>query len=272
MRPPSYLLLLLIFPFLHWHTRFSDSISPSLCFFSVLFSFLSSFRLVSCTFPFHRFCLQTLSFSFPLSLSAFSSYILPSLCKPGVSLSTPSTSVKYFSCTFSTSSCSQISAPHLHQYTLYHALKHHHSPPKITSPLSLSYSPKHPTTLFAFLIISLICALSVALSLVTQIFELVYLFYFPSSQFHTFSSVFLILLLNTIIFVFSIFTFSFFCLTYFPRFSFISRSPFATITKLSTNARRQTFSLDWISARNFQILQNFFFFYQFDGLVLIEFE
>jgi hypothetical protein len=106
MRPPSYLLLLLIFPFLHWHTRFSDSISLSLCFFSVLFSFLSSFRLVSCTFPFHRFCLQTLAFSFPLSLSAFSSYILPSLCKPGVSLSTPSTSVKYFSCTFSTSSYS----------------------------------------------------------------------------------------------------------------------------------------------------------------------
>jgi hypothetical protein len=55
-----------------------------------------------------------------------------------------------------------------------------------------------------------------------------------SSQFHSFSSLFLFLLLNTIIFVFSTFTSSFFFLTYFHRLfiiSFISLSLFATITK-----------------------------------------
>jgi hypothetical protein len=64
-------LLFLIFPLLHWHTGFSDNIS--------LF-FLSSIPLVSCTLPFHSFCLQTLPLFFPLSLSAYSSYILRSLC------------------------------------------------------------------------------------------------------------------------------------------------------------------------------------------------
>jgi hypothetical protein len=73
--PPSSLLLS-IFPLLHWLTRFSASInlSPS----PSSFSFLSSIR--SCTLPFHPFCLQTLPFSFPLSLSAYSSCTLPSLC------------------------------------------------------------------------------------------------------------------------------------------------------------------------------------------------
>jgi hypothetical protein len=70
----------------------------------------------------------------------------------------------------------------------------------------------HPTTLFAFHTISLICALSV------QIFELVILFYFPSFRFHLFSSLFLFLLLNTINFVFSTFTSSFFFLTTVPDF------------------------------------------------------
>jgi hypothetical protein len=73
----SYIfLLLLIFPLLHWHIRFSDNISfSSPCFFS----FLSSITLVSCIHPLHPFCLQTLPISFPLSLSAYSSYTLPSL-------------------------------------------------------------------------------------------------------------------------------------------------------------------------------------------------
>jgi hypothetical protein len=68
----------------------------------------------------------------------------------------------------------------------------------------------------------------------------------PSSHFHSLSSFFLFLLLNTIIFVFSTFTSSFFFLTYFSRFliiSFISLSLFATITISSANARLHTFSL-----------------------------
>jgi hypothetical protein len=67
-----------MFPLLHWHTRFSDSISLSISFF--LFSFLFSIPLVSCTPPFRPFCLQTLPCSFPLSLSAYSSCTLSSLC------------------------------------------------------------------------------------------------------------------------------------------------------------------------------------------------
>jgi hypothetical protein len=62
----------LILPILHWHTRSSGSnnLSPSS---PCSFSFLSSIPLVSCTLPFHPFCLQTLPLSFPLSLSAYSS-------------------------------------------------------------------------------------------------------------------------------------------------------------------------------------------------------
>jgi hypothetical protein len=73
-------LLLSIFPLLHWHTRSSGStfLSPSSpCSCSFLFSIPS----VSCTFSFHLFCPQTLPLSFPLSLSPYSSYTLPSLCK-----------------------------------------------------------------------------------------------------------------------------------------------------------------------------------------------
>jgi hypothetical protein len=61
--------LFLIFPLLHWHTRFS-------CFFSFLFSI----PLVSDTLPFHPFFIQTLPLSLPLSLLTYSSYTLSSLC------------------------------------------------------------------------------------------------------------------------------------------------------------------------------------------------
>jgi hypothetical protein len=67
-----------MFPLLHWHTRFSDSICLSLYF--SLFSFLFSIPLMSCTPPFRPFYLQTLPISFPLSLAAYSSYTLSSLC------------------------------------------------------------------------------------------------------------------------------------------------------------------------------------------------
>jgi hypothetical protein len=93
-------LMFLMFPLLHWNTCFSDSISLSLFLLRVFFS---SIRLVSCTSPFHPFCLQTL----PLSLSSYYSHTLPA-----VSLSL----LKYFSCTFFTSSCSfhpQSSAPYI---------------------------------------------------------------------------------------------------------------------------------------------------------------
>jgi hypothetical protein len=69
------------------------------------------------------------------------------------------------------------------------------------------------------------------------------LFFLPS-QFHSFSSLFLFLLLNTIIF-FSTFTSSFFFLKHFPRFfniSFISLS-LLPIIKSSANYRLQIFSL-----------------------------
>jgi hypothetical protein len=51
-----------------------------LSFFSSFFSFLPSIPSVSCTLLFHPFCLQTLPLSFPLLLSAYSSYTPPSLC------------------------------------------------------------------------------------------------------------------------------------------------------------------------------------------------
>jgi hypothetical protein len=68
-------LLMLIFPLLHWHTRFSNNISlspSSACFFS----FLSSNPLVSCTLPFHLFCFHTFPLSFPLSRTTCSSLAL----------------------------------------------------------------------------------------------------------------------------------------------------------------------------------------------------
>jgi hypothetical protein len=59
----SIFLFLSTFALLHWHTRYSGSISlspSSPC----SFSFLSSIALVFGTLPFHPFCPQTLLFSF----------------------------------------------------------------------------------------------------------------------------------------------------------------------------------------------------------------
>jgi hypothetical protein len=130
----------LIFPLLHWHTRSSGSnyLSPSS---PCSFSFLSNIPLVSCTLPCHPFCLQILPLSFPLSLSAYSSCTLPSLCNLAF---------------LSTSSCffyPQISA----LYIIILLLK---------SPLHFLLFPKHiPRPYLPSSTISLICALSVALSL-----------------------------------------------------------------------------------------------------------
>jgi hypothetical protein len=127
--------LLLIFPLLHWHTRSSGHIflSPSS---PCSFSFLSSILLVFCTLLFLSSNFAALFPAFTLSLF----FLYSSLnMQPGVSLSSPSTHLKYFFCSLSTSFCSF--HPRISARTLYHALEHHHSPPEITSPLSLSYSP-----------------------------------------------------------------------------------------------------------------------------------
>jgi hypothetical protein len=71
----SIFFLLLIFRLIHWHICSSGSTSLSS---PCSFSFLSSIPSVSCTLPFHPFCLQTSQLSFPLSLSACSSCTLPS--------------------------------------------------------------------------------------------------------------------------------------------------------------------------------------------------
>jgi hypothetical protein len=188
--------LLLIFPLFHRHTRSSDSISfspSSPC----SFYFLSSIPLVSCPLPFHPFCLQTLPLSFPLSLSAYSSLTL-----------------KYFSCTFPTSSCSfhlQISAPDINTLSIMLSniiillLK---SPPNFLSPI-----PQTDSTLPSSSPSYKYCSL-------------VLFSYLPSST-HSLHF-FLFLLLNTIIFVFSTFTSSFFFLTYFPRLFIICCCNFNT--------------------------------------------
>jgi hypothetical protein len=89
----------LAYPFLWWY--FSLSL-----LLRVFFSFLSSIPLVSCTLPFFHF-----SSNFARSLSHFHSHPIPPALFPP--LPTPSTPLKYFSCTLFTSSCSvhpQISA------------------------------------------------------------------------------------------------------------------------------------------------------------------
>jgi hypothetical protein len=76
----TFILLLSVSPVLHWHIRFSGSMSFSLsspCFFS----FPSSILFVSCTISFHPFYPQTFPLSFPILLSAYSSCTLPSQCK-----------------------------------------------------------------------------------------------------------------------------------------------------------------------------------------------
>jgi hypothetical protein len=78
------------------------------------------------------------------------------------------------------------------------------SPPHFLLPIPQT----HLTTLFAFL--------TIYLSDMCLIRD------FLSSQFHSFSSLFLFLILNTIIFIFLTFTSNFFFLIYFPRFFIIS--------------------------------------------------
>jgi hypothetical protein len=147
MHPPIFLLLL-IFPLLHWYTRFFDSISLSPSFFPVS----SAFHLNPSLFPSIYFVFKLSRFhSQPISLAFFPHYV--TWCFPVVSLAPISNVFLHFLYLFlfppSPDLCS------VHQYTLYH------SPPEITSLISQT----HPTTLFAFFTISLICALSVALSL-----------------------------------------------------------------------------------------------------------
>jgi hypothetical protein len=139
------------------HFSFSCTLSPQvfrnlLCHTPLILPVLSgffyslpSFLLVCVFLPFTQlythpfsFCSQSFHF-FTLSLSAYSSCTLPSLCNLAflcpflaplsniflaLSLPSPVPSIPR-------------SLPPVHQYTL----KHHHSPPEVTSPLSVSYSP-----------------------------------------------------------------------------------------------------------------------------------
>jgi hypothetical protein len=130
---PSFLLVLhssifllpLIFPLLHWHTRFSDSISlsPSL---SCFFLFSTAFRQYPALFPSTHFVFKLCS-----SLSRFHLHFLLHF-------------LLHFFYLFSFPPSLDLCP--VHQYTLYHGLDlQHHSPPEITSPLSLSYSPNTST-------------------------------------------------------------------------------------------------------------------------------
>jgi hypothetical protein len=157
---------LLIFPLLHRRTRSSDSISlspSSLCF--LLFLLHSSLPSI---------CLQTLPLSFQLSLSAYSSYTLSSLCN----LAFPSSLLV----PLSTSPCSfhpQISAPYINTLSIMLSniiiLL-----PEITSLLSLSYSPNTSHCLICFpQYLSDICRICGSfIECVTQNPSM-YLFYFP---------------------------------------------------------------------------------------------
>jgi hypothetical protein len=132
-------------------------------------------------------------------------------------------------------SLSSISIPRFLPRILYHALEHHQSPPEITSPLSLSYSPNTSHNLICFLYyLSDICLIHGSFrECITQLFELVYLFCFLPFP----VPLILFTLPLSIIFVFSTFTSRFFILTYFPRpliISFISLSLFATIITKSS--------------------------------------
>jgi hypothetical protein len=73
-------------------------------------------------------------------------------------------------------------SPYINMYTLYHALEHHHSPPEITSPLSLSYSPYTFHYLHYLSDMRLICGSFV--ECVTQVTRLLVLFsFFPISTY-----------------------------------------------------------------------------------------
>jgi hypothetical protein len=122
-----------------------------------------SFSFLSSILPLPPICLQTL----PLSSLTM---------QPGVFLSTPSILLKYFSCTFSASSCS-FYIPRSLLPTSVHSLPYFQTSSLITSPLSLSYSPNTSHIPFLHLIRSSF------LQCITQVFELLYLLYFPSFPF-----------------------------------------------------------------------------------------
>jgi hypothetical protein len=206
----QFFLLLSMFPFLHWQSRSFSSTSLSLSS-PCSFSFLSSIFSVFCTLLFHPFCLQTFR-----SLSRFHSEPI---------------SLALF--------------PHWHSL---HLLLFPPSPdlcPYINT-LSNIIILLLLLSLFYFIYhyyLSLVCLVRGSfVEGVTQVFELapfplpLILFTLPLSlvvvEHHHFR------LLNI--------HFKLFFFTYFPRLliiSFISLSLFATITKSSTNARLQTFSI-----------------------------
>jgi hypothetical protein len=135
----------------------------------VFFFFISlhSIPSVSWTLSVHLFCPHTLPPSFPLSLSVYSSCTLLSLSILAFRSPFLAPSLKYFSCIFSISSCSfypQISAPYINILSIMVSniiillLK---SPPHFLSLIPHT----HPTTLFAFLTISLMCASSLTIPL-----------------------------------------------------------------------------------------------------------
>jgi hypothetical protein len=132
---------------------------PSLCpFLPTPHSSISAFNLSTSS-------LAYLFLIFPLSLSACSSCTLPSIwnlairCPLLAPISDILQSLQFLLFLPSPDLCP------VHQHTLYHILKHHHYPPEITSPLSLSYSPH-----FAALSVSLVVA---------QVLELAHSFYLP---------------------------------------------------------------------------------------------
>jgi hypothetical protein len=155
---PSLLLVRVFVPLAHLHAHpfplrshsfhFLTGISVppavilSLFHIRALFLFSIALRQYPALFPSAHSVLELCR-----SLSRFHSQLAPLALFPHyvpcVSLSTPSTHLKYFSCTplhlllfFPSPDFRSV-----HQYALYHALEHHHSPPELTSPLSLSYSP-----------------------------------------------------------------------------------------------------------------------------------
>jgi hypothetical protein len=151
------LLLLIRVPLAQLHTHPSSSRSHpfyfliglpvlpavllSLLLFLVLFIFSITLGQYPALFPFAHSVLALCRSPLPLSLSACSSCTLPSLCTP-VFLCPLLASIQNLSLALSPPALVPPS-PDLcpvHQHALFHALKHRHSPPELTSPLSLSYS------------------------------------------------------------------------------------------------------------------------------------
>jgi hypothetical protein len=136
----------------------------------VFFSFLSSISLISCILPFHPFSLQTLPVSYTLPSLCNLAFLCP-LLAPLSNIFFALSLLRLF-----------LPCPDLCPYTLYHALKHHHSPPEITSLLSVFYSPNTSYYLICFPhYLSDMCLIRGSfIECVIQAFELVYLFFFPS--------------------------------------------------------------------------------------------